>query len=98
VPKSAQSSHTSSSAPSTFTVFGEDVSAPHISHWTMTDTLPRPRLNVTPPRWREEASSHEERPRFSDVTCGHAPKATGVRRVEESETLLVRAGLARPNS
>jgi hypothetical protein len=35
VPKSAQSSHTSSSAPSTFTVFGEDVSAPHISHWTI---------------------------------------------------------------
>jgi len=35
VPKSAQSSHTSSSAPSTFTVFGEDVPAPHISHWTI---------------------------------------------------------------
>jgi hypothetical protein len=35
VPKSAQSSHTSSSAPSTFTVFGEAVSAPHISHWTI---------------------------------------------------------------
>jgi hypothetical protein len=32
VPKSAQLSHTSSSAPSTFTVFGCDVSAPHISH------------------------------------------------------------------
>jgi hypothetical protein len=35
VPKSEQSSHTSSSAPSTFTVLGEDVSAPHISHWTI---------------------------------------------------------------
>jgi hypothetical protein len=32
VPKSAQSSQTSSSAPSTFTVFGDAVSAPHISH------------------------------------------------------------------
>jgi len=32
VPKSAQSEQTSSSAPSTFTVFGSDVSAPHISH------------------------------------------------------------------
>jgi len=32
VPKSAQSEQTSSSAPSTFTVFGPDVSAPHISH------------------------------------------------------------------
>jgi len=32
VPKSEQLSHTSSSAPSTFTVFGADVSAPHISH------------------------------------------------------------------
>jgi hypothetical protein len=35
VPKSVQSSQTSSSAPSTLTVFGEDVSAPHISHWTI---------------------------------------------------------------
>jgi hypothetical protein len=32
VPKSAQSPQTSSSAPSTFTFFGDDVSAPHISH------------------------------------------------------------------
>jgi len=32
VPKSAHSEQTSSSAPSTFTVFGSDVSAPHISH------------------------------------------------------------------
>ena len=32
VPKSEHSSHTSSSAPSTFTVLGVDVSAPHISH------------------------------------------------------------------
>jgi hypothetical protein len=32
VPKSAQFEQTSSSAPSTFTVFGSDVSAPHISH------------------------------------------------------------------
>jgi len=32
VPKSAHSSQTCSSAPSTFTVFGEGVSAPHISH------------------------------------------------------------------
>ena len=35
VPKSAQLSQTSSSAPSTLTVFGDDVSAPHISHCTM---------------------------------------------------------------
>jgi len=42
VPKSAQSSHTSSSAPSTFTVFGEAVSAPHISHWTMPPLRRRP--------------------------------------------------------
>lgn len=32
VPKSAQLSHTSNSAPSTLMVFGEPVSAPHISH------------------------------------------------------------------
>lgn len=32
VPKSAQLSHTSNSAPSILTVFGEPVSAPHISH------------------------------------------------------------------
>jgi hypothetical protein len=32
VPKSVQSSQTSSSAPSTFTRFGSSVSAPHISH------------------------------------------------------------------
>ena len=32
VPKSEQLSHTSNSAPSTLTVFGEPVSAPHISH------------------------------------------------------------------
>jgi hypothetical protein len=49
VPKSTQLSHTSSSAPSTFTVFGEDVSAPHISHWTIPTVSPRPRINRTPP-------------------------------------------------
>ncbi|ELY63979.1 hypothetical protein C489_18067 [Natrinema versiforme JCM 10478] len=32
VPKSVQSEHTSSFAPSTLMVFGDDVSAPHISH------------------------------------------------------------------
>jgi hypothetical protein len=32
VPKSTQLSHTSSSAPSTLMVLGDDVSAPHISH------------------------------------------------------------------
>ncbi|GAA0658700.1 hypothetical protein GCM10009019_23860 [Salarchaeum japonicum] len=32
VPKSAQSSQTSSSAPSTLMVLGDAVSAPHISH------------------------------------------------------------------
>jgi hypothetical protein len=32
VPNSVHSSQTSNSAPSTFTRFGEDVSAPHISH------------------------------------------------------------------
>jgi hypothetical protein len=35
VPKSAHSSQTSSSAPSTFTVFGFATSVPHISHWTI---------------------------------------------------------------
>jgi hypothetical protein len=35
VPKSAQSPQTSSSAPSILTVFGDPVSAPHISHWTI---------------------------------------------------------------
>jgi len=35
VPKSAQLSQTCSSAPSTFTVWGVAVSAPHISHWTI---------------------------------------------------------------
>lgn len=33
VPKSVQSSHSSSSAPSTFVVVSEGLSAPHISHW-----------------------------------------------------------------
>ena len=32
VPKSVQFEHTSSSAPSTLMLFGDDVSAPHISH------------------------------------------------------------------
>ncbi|ELY95964.1 hypothetical protein C484_03214 [Natrialba taiwanensis DSM 12281] len=32
VPKSVQSAHTSNFAPSTLMVFGDDVSAPHISH------------------------------------------------------------------
>jgi hypothetical protein len=35
VPKSAQSPHTSSSAPSIFTVFGSATFVPHISHWTI---------------------------------------------------------------
>jgi len=35
VPNSAQSPHTSSSAPSTFTVFGSATVVPHISHWTI---------------------------------------------------------------
>jgi hypothetical protein len=35
VPKSVQFSQTSSSAPSTLIVFADDVSAPHISHWTI---------------------------------------------------------------
>ncbi len=35
VPKSVQFEHTSNFAPSTLIVFGDDVSAPHISHWTM---------------------------------------------------------------
>jgi hypothetical protein len=35
VPKSAQSPHTSSSAPSIFTVFGSATVVPHISHWTI---------------------------------------------------------------
>jgi len=48
VPKSVHSSQTSNSAPSTFTVLGEDVSAPHISHWTMPDRWQRPPINRTP--------------------------------------------------
>jgi hypothetical protein len=35
VPNSVHSSQTSSSAPSIFTRFGEAVSVPHISHWTI---------------------------------------------------------------
>ncbi len=35
VPRLAQESQTSSSAPSTLIVFGAPVSAPHISHWTI---------------------------------------------------------------
>lgn len=35
VPKSVQFEQTSSFAPSTLIVFGDAVSAPHISHWTM---------------------------------------------------------------
>jgi len=38
VPNSAHWSQTCNSAPSTLTVFGVDVSVPHISHWT--DPLP----------------------------------------------------------
>lgn len=49
VPNSVQSSHTSSSAPSTLTVFGFAVSAPHISHWTMRRSYRAPRINYTPP-------------------------------------------------
>jgi hypothetical protein len=40
VPNSAQSSQTSSSAPSTLIVFGEVVSFPHISHWTIVTRYP----------------------------------------------------------
>ncbi len=42
VPNSVHSLQTSSSAPSIFTVVGDCVSAPHISHWTMSrvDALP----------------------------------------------------------
>jgi hypothetical protein len=38
VPKSEQSSQSSSSAPSTFVVVSDDVSAPHISHCGMAHT------------------------------------------------------------
>ncbi|GAA0218222.1 hypothetical protein GCM10009000_036400 [Halobacterium noricense] len=38
VPKSEQSEHSSSSAPSTFVVVSDAFSAPHISHWG----IPRP--------------------------------------------------------
>jgi hypothetical protein len=45
VPNCAQESHTCISAPSIFTVFGDEVSAPHISHCGMRGCLPRRRLN-----------------------------------------------------
>jgi hypothetical protein len=48
VPNSAHSSHTSTSAPSTFTVFGAPVSVPHISHWTIPLGSPRPRIKRVP--------------------------------------------------
>jgi hypothetical protein len=48
VPNSAHWSQTCSSAPSTFTVFGDDVSVPHISHWTMAHPLPRRCINDVP--------------------------------------------------
>src|SRR6056297_736374 len=50
VPKSAQSSQTSISAPSTFTVFGFETSLPHISHWAMGRDSRGPRLKCTPVR------------------------------------------------
>lgn len=37
VPKSVQSSHSSSSAPSTFVVVSDELFAPHISHWGIPD-------------------------------------------------------------
>ncbi|ELY57775.1 hypothetical protein C493_07794 [Natronolimnohabitans innermongolicus JCM 12255] len=45
VPKSVQFEHTSSFAPSTLIVFGDDVSAPHISHWTMRVRISRRAIN-----------------------------------------------------
>ncbi|SIR89506.1 hypothetical protein SAMN05421752_104276 [Natronorubrum thiooxidans] len=45
VPKSVQFEHTSNFAPSTLIVFGDDVSAPHISHWTIPDTISRRVIN-----------------------------------------------------
>jgi hypothetical protein len=54
VPKPAQESQTCISAPSIFTVLGDEVSAPHISHCGMRGPLPRRRLNgpTRPPTGR----------------------------------------------
>lgn len=42
VPKFTHESQTWSSAPSIFAVFGEAVSVPHISHWTIRNDRFRP--------------------------------------------------------
>jgi hypothetical protein len=48
VPNSVQSSHNCSSAPSTFVVVSDDLSAPHISHWGMQRRWPPPRIKRAP--------------------------------------------------
>jgi len=49
VPKSVQSSHSSNSAPSTFVVVSEGLSAPHISHWGIPRRSGGDRINRAPP-------------------------------------------------
>jgi hypothetical protein len=48
VPKSVQLSQSSSSAPSTFVVVSDELSAPHISHWGMLVRSGRPGIKGAP--------------------------------------------------
>ena len=48
VPKSVQLSQSSSSAPSTFVVVSDELSAPHISHWGILDRSGRPGIKGAP--------------------------------------------------
>jgi hypothetical protein len=48
VPKSVQLLHTSSWAPSTLIVVGDEVVAPHISHWTIHTGCMPVRINDAP--------------------------------------------------
>jgi hypothetical protein len=50
VPKSVQLSQSSSSAPSTFVVVSDELSAPHISHWGISVRSGRPGIKGTPLR------------------------------------------------
>jgi hypothetical protein len=48
VPKSVQLSQSSSSAPSTFVVVSDELSAPHISHWGIPVRSGRPGIKGAP--------------------------------------------------
>ncbi|GAB3318580.1 hypothetical protein GCM10027355_14620 [Haloplanus salinarum] len=50
VPKSVHSSQRSSSAPSTFVVVRDELSAPHISHWGILERCGRPGIKGAPRR------------------------------------------------